>query len=111
MNNRDKLVKSSILYKFDAGQFDHLSWEDKNKLIFLIARISEKSYKRGVMQGRFSGVSWKEDKVAKWRYSGNVDKSTMYGAFGKKHEEDVREFLFAQNTGLRLIGLGDDICR
>ena len=41
----------SVAYKLRHGEFDHLSERDRRRLVRLMARIAEKSYRRGVIHG------------------------------------------------------------
>lgn len=41
----------SIASGFDGGEFEHLSKNDRHKLVKLIARIAEQAYRRGAQHG------------------------------------------------------------
>lgn len=72
MNEFDK---SSVAFGLKRNEFDHLSDQDVKKLIRLIARISESSYRRGFQHGVVEtggecGMdSWK------WRHEKSLDNS------------------------------------
>ena len=44
-------IDSSVAYGLHHGEFDNLNDDTKRKLIRLMARISEASYRRGFQQG------------------------------------------------------------
>ena len=77
---------TSSMYGLKYGQFDHLEKKDKMKLVRLIARISERAYRRGVQQalymkklGRISeDVS---NHLYEYRYEYNLDGSPGIDGF------------------------------
>lgn len=78
---------SSSKYGFHSNELDFLPKPTKRKILRLIARISERSYRRGVQQA----LVLKEDNnilpeildcLWKWRYKKNID--TSYGLRGNK---------------------------
>lgn len=44
-------IKNSVAYPLQKDEFSHLNDKDKKKLVRLMARISEKSYRRGLQHG------------------------------------------------------------
>jgi len=44
-------IESSVAYGLNDGGLSHLSVSDKERLISLMARISERSYRRGFQHG------------------------------------------------------------
>ena len=53
-------VATSVAHGLKLGEFEHLSLADKKKLVRLMARIAERSYRRGFQHGtlpQFPGMS------------------------------------------------------
>ena len=44
-------IQSSVIHGLKFDEFDHLSKSDRKKLVKLMARISEKSFRRGFQHG------------------------------------------------------------
>jgi hypothetical protein len=44
-------IPESVAYGLKCGEFDNLSERDKRRLVKLMARISEASYRRGFQHG------------------------------------------------------------
>lgn len=95
-------VASASTYGLKLHEFSHLSGDDSKKLVRLIARISERSYRRGVQQTitlyrKNSILPQIIDNLYDYRYENDLDNS--YGLDGLKTtslerldmEESLRE--------------------
>jgi hypothetical protein len=95
-------------YSVAAGlrfeQFEHLSASDKKKLIRLIARIAEKSYRRGYQHGRepLTNRSGFNVDPAVLRFERSVDKSPFTDS--RHIEHTAIERLFMECGELRELG-------
>ena len=87
-----------ILEGLDRGHFSDLPIAVKKDMIGLLARVSEKSYRRGVQHGQVFSV----DEVGHWRF-GNLSRSP--DANHPSRVLSVEERLFEQNPEIREIGL------
>ena len=65
-------MKNSICKGLNCDEFHDLTNAQRKKIVKLLARVSEKSYRRGAQQSQ--NVPWVHDSQSKWRYS-NIDKS------------------------------------
>jgi hypothetical protein len=65
-------IKGTLLSGFKPGEFDDLPEKTKRRLVRLMARISEKSYRRGCQQALTTGCAHKS--ISDWRYQ-TLDKS------------------------------------
>jgi hypothetical protein len=84
----------SIAAGLRFGQFDHLSARDKSKLIRLMARIAEKSYRRGYQHGRLPLITgeWNIDPVV-LRFDRSLDKSPYTDSPYMRHTSIERLFM------------------
>lgn len=101
-------IKSSVAYGMKQNELDDLPKGVKKKLIRLMARISEASYRRGFQQG----VVFKEERpktitndLWKWRFEQSLDKAK--GGDGFNGVLKSQERLFLEYGELREIGLWD----
>jgi hypothetical protein len=88
------------------GAFDHLSARDRARLIKLMARLAERSYRRGFQQGTTKGDFARPQMVAGWRFRRSTDKSPWLDQPGRV--EDSRSRLFMENHGLERIGFREE---
>jgi hypothetical protein len=65
-------MKGTLTYGLNAQDFEGLSERTKRKLLVLMSRISEASYRRGCQQAQ--EMECAHDRIGGWRY-GNLDKS------------------------------------
>ncbi len=105
-------VETSCCHGCSYGEFDNLSKSLKRKLIKIMARIMEKSYRRGVHQAlymqrncpeRLSRVDT-EKKLQEWRYDICLDKSI--GIDGFLSTSKAR--LHMEHRCLVYLGLGEE---
>ena len=101
--------KYCILYGMESllGEFRSIPTPVRKKLIKLMARISEKSYRRGVHQALSLKVKsdFPYDDIHKWRYA-NPDKSVGLGMNGLT--ESTKGRFFEQNPELHDIGIDEE---
>ena len=102
--------KYCILYGMESllGEFRSIPTPVRKKLIKLMARISEKSYRRGVHQALSLKVKsdFPYDDIHKWRYA-NPDKSVGLGMNGLT--ESTKGRFFEQNPELHDIGIDEEL--
>lgn len=69
-------VPGSVLYGLRVHEFDHLPEKDRKKLVRLMARISEASYRRGFQQGAVVGhhCAWP---LHDYRYRFSLDRAAF----------------------------------
>ncbi len=94
----------SIASGFDGGEFEHLSKNDRRKLLMLIARIAEQAYRRGAQHGTTLAMEAPHllpRDFYSWRYVNDLDRSPPLDS--PRFEASV-ERLFAQCK--ELTGLG-----
>lgn len=89
----------SILHGLKPHEFNSLPKATKKKIIKLIARISEKSYRRGVHHA--FAVGFAHQNVSDWRYK-NLSKSQ---GIDTACTFSVEDRLIQQNSELYQIGL------
>jgi hypothetical protein len=73
-------ISTSVAYGLKEDAFAHLSERDRKRLVRLMARISEKSYRRGVQHGALLTGGISKDKIAKWRFDASLDSSPWVGS-------------------------------
>lgn len=93
-------IKNSILHGLKMDEFRDMPKATRRKLVKLMARLSEKSYRRGVQQALSVECI---HPVADWRY-GSLEKST---GIDTQRSETVIKRLFEQNMELRHIGFDE----
>lgn len=90
-------------YGLRHGEFDHLTDGDRGKLLRLMARLAEKSYRRGAQQGAVLGA---EGVIAHdlhaWRYERSLDRCPWLD--DPQHTETALDRLLIENDDLRRIG-------
>lgn len=90
-------------YGLRWAEFDHLTERDRRKLLRLMARLAEKSYRRGAQQGAVLGA---EGVVAhdlhKWRYERSLDRCPWLDC-PEMYNDPVQRLLM-ENDDLRRIG-------
>lgn len=91
----------------DIRPMASLTDEQRRLFVVLLARVSERSYRRGLQQGAEMPASrpLREDLHA-WRYSISTDASHYADAPAVDRSVDR---LFTENPGLSALGLTDDI--
>jgi len=87
----------SILHGLKMAEFSEMPKATQRKLVKLMARISERSYRRGVQQALAIGCI---HPVAEWRY-GSMEKSA---GINTRRKTTVIDRLFEQNMELREVG-------
>lgn len=100
-------IPSSIAYGLKFHEFDDIPKRQKKKLVRLMARLMEKSYKRGVQQGvhferldaEFPNIA-DDEALYKYRYERNLDKSPGIDGF----KSTSKERLFMEEGCLREVG-------
>ena len=101
----------SAAYGLKEGEFDDLDPKVKKRLLKLMSRISEMSYRRGAQHGAFliGGVTEGQEyeRIAKWRFRSSLDRSV--GVDGRKVVTDAMKRLFIEYKCLSRIGFGDVI--
>ena len=106
MKTQKLYPKYSILYGMESllVEFRHIPKPVRKKLIKLMARISEKSYRRGVHQSVSLKVKsdFPHKNIEKWRYA-NQEKSLGVGA--ACHFSSTMERFFEQNPEVSHIGI------
>jgi len=80
------------------GEFEDLPKSTKRKLVKLMARISEKSYRRGVQQALAVGFTHKS--VSDWRY-GDMNKSK---GIDTPCTFSTKDRFFQQNSEITQVG-------
>lgn len=103
----DFFTPQSVAYKLRPGEFDDLSKSTKKKLIKLMARISEKSYRRGFQHG---GLEGRTIDPVKFRFDIDLKYSPWTDVVGKRGEwvnsrHSSMERLFAEYRVLNQLGL------
>jgi hypothetical protein len=93
-------IKSSILQGLKMNEFSELPKPTLRKLVKLMARISERSYRRGVQQALSVGCI---HPVSNWRYA-PLERSAGIDTPSSK---SVIYRLFEQNPELDQVGLED----
>lgn len=92
----------SVAYGLKRGAFDHLSDRDKKRLLRVMWRISEKSYRRGLQHGMQA-----EPTVDpyEYRYERNLDKAPGCDGWGgtSAFERLVIEYRELNEIGFREI--------
>ena len=78
---RESLEYYNLGKGFFDREFDHLDDKTAHKLIVLMARISEKSYRRGFQQG-YEGTHPVTVNVADWRFDRSPDKCPSPHGYG-----------------------------
>jgi hypothetical protein len=68
-------TRNSVVYGLKEDAFEHLSDRDKKRLVRLMARLAEKSYRRGVQHGSLLTKGMSEDVMVKWRFEPSLDTS------------------------------------
>ncbi len=99
-------IASSVAHGLTFGAFEHLSQKDKKRLIRLIARISEASYRRGLQHG---GIFGHRVDVYAFRYKHSLDKSPFTDVEGAPKNKGTSSTwrLFCENGVLRDLGFSD----
>jgi|SRR5690625_1754169 len=100
--------KHHYAYPLHRGEFDHLSQQDRKKLRRLIARIAERSYRRGAQQGAClvgNPDAVPIDKLHDWRYRISLDLSPPLD--GRLRRRSL-ELLDQEQWDLWKIGLGEE---
>jgi len=72
MSSLSDFAPYSVTYGLRDAEFRHLSERDRKKLVRLMARIAEQSYRRGAQQGayvRAHRAHALRDDLGAWRYS------------------------------------------
>jgi hypothetical protein len=78
MKRKSDFVPYSVARGLHWGEFNHLAPADKKKLVRLMARIAEKSYRRGFEHGVVmtdDRESWIRDDPGAWRCYADLDLS------------------------------------
>ena len=104
----EHFVENSIAQGFKPHEFSDLDTDVKNKLIKLMARISEKSYRRGLQHGSL-GIAIVDP--AELRFNVSSDYSPFTDSVGKNGEwvndkQSAIDRLKMEYGVLRDIGLG-----
>lgn len=102
--------KHHYAYPLRRGEFDHLSKQDRKKLRRLIARIAERSYRRGAQQGAYlTSIGCPTmrpiDKLHDWRYRISLDVSPPLDGRLRRPSLDL---LDQEQSDLHRIGLGEE---
>ena len=102
--------KHHYAYPLRRGEFDHLSKQDRKKLRRLIARIAERSYRRGAQQGAYLAAIGDPDmvpidKLHDWRYGISLDLSPALDGPLRRPSLDL---LDQEQSDLHRIGLGEE---
>lgn len=98
--------ETSIAHGLVMGEFDHLSDDDKQKLIGLMAGIMEMGYRRGVQQAHALNEEKRNPELndqsglAKWRFETPVSESIGIDGF----KSSSIERLFMEHGVLRELG-------
>ena len=101
--------ESSPAYGLQVGEFDDLPAEKKRKLIRLMERMNEKSYRRGGQHGvEFKTRCPKEivPDLVEWRFGQSLDSAV--GLNGWKGMPSSRERLFCEFPFLDRLGFCED---
>jgi hypothetical protein len=94
--------QTSVALGLKFGAFSHLSEKDRKRLVKLMARIAEKSYRRGVQHGAvLSGDPMSRDELYDWRYRPSLDLSPW--ADSPMTQTSISR-LFAEHMVLRNLG-------
>jgi hypothetical protein len=93
-------IKRSILHGLKRDEFRDMPPTTRRKLVKLMARLAEKSYRRGVQQALSVGCI---HPVSDWRY-GALEKSV---GIDTRSTETAIERLFEQNSELRQVGFDE----
>lgn len=93
-------IKNSILHGLKINEFQDITPAMRQKLIKLMARLAEKSYRRGVQQALSVGCI---HLVSDWR-DGPLERSV--GINTQSAKTDI-ERLFSQNTELQMVGFDE----
>lgn len=105
MAKRLKFWGQKVANGFLPGEFEHLSDRDKQSLRRLMARIAERSYRRGAQHGvelsRRGEIGVPD--VDDWRYAPSLNKSPWL--HGQVVQASI-ERLDLENSCLKEIGLG-----
>ena len=98
---KSDFVKQSAAYGLQFNEFDHLDNKNKKKLIKLIARIAEASYRRGFQHGDVIVHGMADTQMYKYRYRTSLDLSPYSNFPGST---SAIERLFMEHSELRNIG-------
>ena len=104
MTRKIRFFGQHVANGFAPGEFDHLSDRDKASLRRLLARVAERSYRRGAQQG--AEMSKRGEigvKIHDWRYGPSLDRAPWL--HGVRVETSLAR-LDMENGCLRDIGLG-----
>lgn len=94
----------SIAAEFASQEFGHLAPSDRQRLVTLMARIAEQSYRRGVYQGvKLAGdePDLLPHDLYSWRYDRSLDQSPW---LDDAATETSTERLFAECAELEALG-------
>lgn len=94
-----------ITHDIEDGALSHLSDKDKKLIIKLMARASERSFRRGFQQGVYKSTGCNTmfgKDLSKWRYGRVTDISPWPDS---KVVENSIDRLYIENVGLNNIGL------
>lgn len=98
----------SICSGFEMGEFSHFDTKTKNKLIELMSRISEKSYRRGFQHGKLP-IKSVEPEVFRFKteidHSPYADTFKPNGQWASKSGHSAISRLFMEYGELTEIGL------
>jgi len=94
-------IRGSILSGFKEDEFKDLPKGTKKKLIKLMSRISEKSYRRGFQHG--AECKFFHKNIGDWR-SGRPDVSKCAV---HPHTETALDMFWVQNSGVSQLGFQD----
>jgi hypothetical protein len=102
MNTNPRNVAHGLKY----GEFQELPKQTKKKLVRLMARVAEQSYRRGFQQGR--EMPWGRHSVnpADFRFKRSLDKSPYTDTRGRGGHSAI-DRLFMECGGLLEIGFSD----
>jgi len=80
MKNPSDFSKNSVAYPLHEDEFRDIDATTKKKLLRLMARISESSYRRGFQHG---GLKWRTVDPVHLRFEISLDKSPLTDVVGK----------------------------
>ena len=105
----DTFDENSPAHGLGLGEFENLSEDEKQKLIRMMARMTEAWYRRGYQQGVDEHIRSPEainpKKLGEWRYGRSLDESI--GANGSQVVRSSIHRLFMENRFLCDIGFAE----
>lgn len=105
MRRASHFHSGAVTYQLHFGEFNHLSSKDRKKLRRIMARISEKSYRRGVQHGYSMAEEGEEPTISldDFRYRRSLDQSPAPDGYVSTSALDRLDI---ECRELHLVGLG-----